>query len=391
MFISYHHSDQSWKERLVTQLAALEGEGILRPWHDGLIKPGVDWLSEIDAAMAAARVALFLVSAPFLTSEFIRRREVPVLVERSKAAGVHVIPLIISPCPWKKVGWLGALQARPRRDLTLSELGRTRAEKVLSELAEEISDLLQADESPGTAPQSPTSLQSSSLARGAERPPSPSPSVAPDHVRAPARPESPASAHPLPSLGKRERRKWRGWAYLAMAAGLAGILFLLFKLAAPPRKAISAPVLPATGESIIFVPDPRVEESVKDQIVTDLAAFAAYLTRLGYRPPGTDVNISFQPPSPFLFVYKPEIHTIFVHPTFARDTDIVLHEYAHRMLLAKQGSFNDLSDTYHAMESGLAYYYPCSFHSRSDFGVIAARDNPQLFRVLTLLNHRSFE
>jgi TIR domain len=390
VFISYHHSDQSWKDRLVTQLATLEGEGILRAWHDGLIQPGVDWLSEIEAAMAEARVALLLVSAPFLASEFIRRQEVPVLIERSKAAGVHVIPLIVRSCLWKQVDWLSALQARPRMDHTLSDLSRARAEKELAKLAEEISELLQADGASGAAAQRGTSRRSRS----------PSAPVEPDRGRVQQGGRTATSDPPEAAVARSESlqstptpapwgKSWKAWAYLAIAAGLALVLSLLFK----PHQEIPRSELPATGERITFLPGPQVEQPVKDQIVADLASFAGYLKGLGYRPPGTEVNISFQPQPPLQFNYDPWSHTIYIYPPFAKDTDVARHEYTHRMLLAatQQTSFDHLSDTYSAMESGLAYYYPCSFRSHSDFGVIVGRENPQLWRPLNLLNHRSFE
>jgi hypothetical protein len=387
VFISYHHSDQSWKERLVTQLAALEGEGILRTWHDGLIKPGVDWLSEIEAAMAEARVALFLVSAPFLRSEFIQRREVPVLVERSKAAGVHVIPLIVDSCLWKKVGWLSALQARPRTDHALADLRRPQAEKVLVKLAEEIYEILQAPE-----PSGEPVVADHGVAEGGR-------AGTPDLAAGAAARTKRLKTTPPPRSWHWQLRQWKAWVYFAIVAGLAGILLLMFRPrpspvppVAAPQQEISGRVLPATGERISFLPGPQVEESVKDQIAADLASFAAYLTRLGYRPPGAEVNISFQPASPtLLFYYASGTHTIFIAPTFAKDTDIALHEYTHRMLLpmAELTTSNDLSDTYYAIESALAFYYPCSFHSRSDFGVLAARDNPQ-WKPLTLLNRGSF-
>ena len=94
VFISYSRRDERWKGDLVGQLGVLEREGLLASWHDGLIQPGADWLPEIESAMAEARVAVCIISADFLNSEFIRREEIPALMERRQKQGLRVIPLI---------------------------------------------------------------------------------------------------------------------------------------------------------------------------------------------------------------------------------------------------------------------------------------------------------
>jgi TIR domain len=137
-FVSYSHKDVRWKERLAVQLAVLEREGLLATWHDGLIQAGADWLPEIEAAIASARVAVLIISADFLNSDFIRRKEIPALIERRLRDGLRVIPLIADACPWKRVSWLAAIQARPLNGKTLAELGRAKAQRVLAGLAEEI-------------------------------------------------------------------------------------------------------------------------------------------------------------------------------------------------------------------------------------------------------------
>lgn len=98
VFVSYSHADEAWKERVVRQLRVLEPEGVLEVWDDREIAGGDDWASAIEAAMASARVALFLVSASFLTSRFIGETEVPRMLARRRGEGLRVIPVILSPC-----------------------------------------------------------------------------------------------------------------------------------------------------------------------------------------------------------------------------------------------------------------------------------------------------
>jgi TIR domain len=149
VFISYSRKDQRWKDGLVSQLGVLEREGLLRSWHDGMIQPGTDWLPAIEAAMAEARVAVFIISADFLNSDFIRRKETPALMERRLKEGLLIIPVIARPCPWHKVTWLAGIQARPLNGKTLARLGGVKAEEVLSDLAEEILKLVEGMASSG--------------------------------------------------------------------------------------------------------------------------------------------------------------------------------------------------------------------------------------------------
>jgi tetratricopeptide (TPR) repeat protein len=143
VFISYSHQDRTWKDRLVRQLGVLEREDLLHTWHDGLISTGSDWLPEIESAMAEAGVAVLLVSADFLNSDFIRGREVPTLLMRRKDEGMHIFPVIVNPCPWQKVKWLAPIQALPEGDQTLADLSKVKADRVLSSLAVEILELVQ--------------------------------------------------------------------------------------------------------------------------------------------------------------------------------------------------------------------------------------------------------
>ncbi len=142
VFISYSHDDANWKDRVVKQLGVLQLEGLLSVWDDHQINAGDDWLPAIEGAIESCSVALLLIFANFLTSNFIRSKEVPALLQRRKQEGVRVIPVILMPCPWNRVGWLGSIQARPNYDKPLSGMSEHAAETALAALAEEIADLL---------------------------------------------------------------------------------------------------------------------------------------------------------------------------------------------------------------------------------------------------------
>jgi TIR domain len=146
VFISYSHQDETWKDRLVKHLKVLEPEGVLEPWHDRQILGGDDWLAKIQEAMDRADVAVLLISADSLGSQFILETEVPYLLERQKRDGIRIIPLIVRPCPWSSVPWLSALQCRPKDGKPLSGGTEHQIEEALTALALEIQEHL------GTAP-----------------------------------------------------------------------------------------------------------------------------------------------------------------------------------------------------------------------------------------------
>lgn len=84
-FISYSHKDEHWKERLVMHLEVLRQQGFLELWDDRRIAGGDEWYNDIQQAVDAANVAILLVSANFLASEFIMQEEAPRLLQRRDA------------------------------------------------------------------------------------------------------------------------------------------------------------------------------------------------------------------------------------------------------------------------------------------------------------------
>ncbi|HEX3527541.1 MAG TPA: toll/interleukin-1 receptor domain-containing protein [Thermoanaerobaculia bacterium] len=143
VFISYSHKDEIWKDLLVRQLRVLELEGAFVLWDDRKIAAGDGWRSEIETVMESARAAVLLISADFLISDFIRGTEVPRLLRRREKDGLRIIPLIVHPCPWRRVPWLAEIQGRPTDGRPLAEGSPVQIEKDLCALAEEIADLLQ--------------------------------------------------------------------------------------------------------------------------------------------------------------------------------------------------------------------------------------------------------
>ncbi len=138
VFISYSHRDERWKDLLSTHLGVLEAEGRLVFWDDRKLRAGDDWYSELSRAMESARVAVMLISAYFLTSDFIRNKELPRLLERREKEGMALVPIIVRSCAWQHVRWLAQIQIRPLDGRPLASRKGDPLDQTLAAIATEI-------------------------------------------------------------------------------------------------------------------------------------------------------------------------------------------------------------------------------------------------------------
>ncbi len=129
-------------ERVREQLAVLEREGLIDLFEDTQIQVGEEWGARLDHEMAQAKLALLLVSAPFLTSNFIREKEVPRLFRRHQKGGMVIYPLLIRACAWQEVKWLAKLQIRPADSKPVASKRGPSREECLASVAREIASAL---------------------------------------------------------------------------------------------------------------------------------------------------------------------------------------------------------------------------------------------------------
>lgn len=170
IFISYSHKDEEedkekkLKDRLISQLGVAERQGQFDVWWDNHIPAGDDWDSIIQAKLKTARVAILMVTAHFLRSDYVLTKEIPVLLERRKTEGVLVFPILTRPCDWENVEWLREIQMRPTPPHPLSTGTGDEIDGVLANIAKEIREWIKKDEnkfaiSPKTTFERPKTLQ----------------------------------------------------------------------------------------------------------------------------------------------------------------------------------------------------------------------------------------
>jgi hypothetical protein len=138
VFVSYSHADAAWLERLKVHLRPLVRRGTLNLWDDTRISPGQAWQAEVAGALAQARVAVLLVSADFLASDFVADNELPALLHRAASGGVLILPLVIGPCLFSEHEELSRYQSVNSPNKPLSLMPSPDAETVLVSLARSV-------------------------------------------------------------------------------------------------------------------------------------------------------------------------------------------------------------------------------------------------------------
>ena len=142
VFISYSHRDAKWLQRLQVHFAPYERDGKIVHWDDTMIAAGAKWREDISRALASAKVAILLVSADFLASDFIVNQELPHLLAAAENDGVVIIPLILAPCAFEAMSDLSQFQSINPPAQPLAALNRNKREQVFVKLVQAVSAAL---------------------------------------------------------------------------------------------------------------------------------------------------------------------------------------------------------------------------------------------------------
>ncbi|MEM9628310.1 MAG: P-loop NTPase fold protein [Pseudomonadota bacterium] len=140
IFLSYSHHDENILDELQPHLRVLESMGRILVWDDRKIDLAGEWHKEIHRAIERSSVAILLISANYLSSEWLNKEEVPALLQRREREGLMIMPILVAPCVWEIFPWLSAMQILPRGGISLTELPDEKRQKVYEEIVQQIYD-----------------------------------------------------------------------------------------------------------------------------------------------------------------------------------------------------------------------------------------------------------
>lgn len=115
VFITYAHRNTTAKDMLITYLAVMKQNGLIRVWHDNEILPGDRWRDAIFSNLADSDILLYLTSAYSLASENCNKELAAKLNSK-----IRVIPIILEHCDWQH-HQLSEFQALPDKGKPINE------------------------------------------------------------------------------------------------------------------------------------------------------------------------------------------------------------------------------------------------------------------------------
>jgi cellulose biosynthesis protein BcsQ len=139
IFISYSHADEVWARRLMIHLSPLIGSRGLQIWDDSHIHAGDNWREELHRMINESSVAVILVSADYLASEFITSGELPAILKAAEERGLRVIPVIVSHSLFSESP-LSSFQSAVDPNRPLGILRSAQREHILSNVAKRIAE-----------------------------------------------------------------------------------------------------------------------------------------------------------------------------------------------------------------------------------------------------------
>ncbi|MEM6285874.1 MAG: toll/interleukin-1 receptor domain-containing protein [Bacteroidota bacterium] len=136
VFFSYSHADAEYLDRMMVHLRPVERSGAVNLWSDTKIRAGDRWKEEIRKALDKARVAVLLISADFLASDFIATDELPPLLAAAELEGARIIPVVVKPSRFLRDDSLARFQALNNPRLHIIRMGEADREELYAKLAE---------------------------------------------------------------------------------------------------------------------------------------------------------------------------------------------------------------------------------------------------------------
>jgi hypothetical protein len=140
VFVSYAHADAEWLRRLLLHLKPLRRKRAIKVWADTDIKPGTPWRDEIKRAIGESNIAILLLSAEFLRSDFIAGNELLPILTKAKAEGLRVLQVMVGPCLLEEAPGLEEFQMVNRPEEPLVNASKGEQDEILLRVARAVRD-----------------------------------------------------------------------------------------------------------------------------------------------------------------------------------------------------------------------------------------------------------
>lgn len=145
VFVSYSHKDLKYLERLQVHIRPLERKSLIQLWSDTSIKSGEKWRKEIEAALKKSSIALILISADFLASEFIINNELQPLLKDAEEKGTLIIPLVLKPCRFVREPSISQFQSANDPATPLCNMTEYEQELIYEKIASRIELVIESE------------------------------------------------------------------------------------------------------------------------------------------------------------------------------------------------------------------------------------------------------
>ena len=153
LFISYSSQDARQHDQLLIRLKKLRTDGLVDTWSDRCLDPGVSWDQKIKQELLEADVVLFLVSAAFEATDYIRDIEVAEACARADLGRCVIVPVILEKCDWENTSLAKytALpsKAKPIRDVKPQRNAWHQVQQMLRPTLENLAKRLSGASRPG--------------------------------------------------------------------------------------------------------------------------------------------------------------------------------------------------------------------------------------------------
>jgi hypothetical protein len=152
IFIAYHFPEKRWLDRVQAALEPVAGGAPIVVWDDRKLLGGYAWRSELSGVLARSKVAIMIVSDPFLQSGFTQRAKLPALLDKERERGLRICWVLASYCLFSVAG-LRAEEAGHGINAALDGLSGVARDAQIAEVASKVALLLaMPDPETSTAP-----------------------------------------------------------------------------------------------------------------------------------------------------------------------------------------------------------------------------------------------